>query len=192
MVLPARLSGLEIAVLTIVFNFGVNDLGNVGKYISKLNELVKGDWSKAGQIIVMSVNPVDEALEAENGYSVTNAQIEEFNQKMKDGLDSNIKFIDVYSQIKDDFTTVDGVHYDNATYQKIYDIIRGSEGSEAGVCDNSSSGNPNVDGYVFPFGVSSGTTTQEARVTDIVVWHCISNTRHDNGWRRFVSYLMDR
>lgn len=147
---------------TIVFNFGVNDLGNVDRYISKLNELVKGDWSKAGQIIVMSVNPVDESKTGSNGYSVTNAQIEEFNQKMQDGLDSTIKYIDVYSQIKDSLGTTDGVHYDNATYQKIYDIIRGSEGSEAGVCDNSSSGNPNVDGYVFPFGVSSGTTTQES------------------------------
>lgn len=34
----------------------------------------------------MSVNPVDEAKETENGYSVTNANIEGFNTVMKMAL----------------------------------------------------------------------------------------------------------
>lgn len=122
---------------TIVFNFGVNDLGNVDKYISKLNELAKGDWSKAKQIIVMSVNPVDEATASQNGYSVTNAQIEEFNKKMKSGLEGGIKFVDTYSQIKDQLGTTDGIHYDAETYQKLYDMIRGTGVNSDAVCGES-------------------------------------------------------
>lgn len=122
---------------TIVFNFGVNDLGNVDKYISKLNELAKGDWSKAKQIIVMSVNPVDEATAPQNGYSVTNAQIEEFNKKMKSGLEGGIKFVDTYSQIKDQLGTTDGIHYDAETYQKLYDMIRGTGVNSDAVCGES-------------------------------------------------------
>lgn len=124
---------------TIVFNFGVNDLGNVDKYISKLNELAKGDWSKAKQIIVMSVNPVDEATASQNGYSVTNAQIEEFNKKMKSGLEGGIKFVDTYSQIKDQLGTTDGIHYDNDTYQKLYDMIRGTGVDSDAVCGDGTS-----------------------------------------------------
>ena len=122
---------------TIVFNFGVNDLGNVDQYISKLNELAKGDWSKAKQIIVMSVNPVDEAKASQNGYSVTNTQIEEFNKKMKSGLEGGIKFVDTYSQIKDQLGTTDGIHYDNDTYQKLYDMIRGTGVNSDAVCGES-------------------------------------------------------
>lgn len=68
----------------------------------------------------MSVNPVDEAKETENGYSVTNANIEGFNTVMKNGFGEN--FIDVYSQIKDNFETVDGLHYNVETY-KIHEIV---------------------------------------------------------------------
>lgn len=123
---------------TIVFNFGVNDLGNVDKYIAKLNELANGDWSKAKQIIVMSVNPVDEAKASANGYSVTNAQIEEFNQKMRAGLEGSIKFVDTYSQIKDQLGTTDGIHYDNDTYKKLYDMIRGTGIDTSAVCGETS------------------------------------------------------
>lgn len=123
---------------TIVFNFGVNDLYNVDNYINKLNELAKGDWSKAKQIIVMSVNPVDEAVASQNGYSVTNAQIEEFNKKMKAGLEGGIKFVDTYSQIKDQLGTTDGIHYDSDTYQKLYDMIRGTGIDSSAICGDSS------------------------------------------------------
>lgn len=125
---------------TIVFNFGVNDLGNVDKYINKLNELASGDWKNA-EIIVMSVNPV---IDGKNGAS--NAGIEEFNSKMKSGLDSTITFIDTYSELKDSLTSADydsaGLHYTSEVYQKLYDIIRNgtSDGkSITGECLESSS-----------------------------------------------------
>ena len=120
---------------TIVFNLGVNDLGNVDKYVKKLNSLANGDWKKANKIIVMSVNPTDSSK-----YSggATNEAIKNFNSKMKSGLDGSIKYMDTYSQIKDSMKTSDGLHYDKATYKSLYNIIR--SGNSAGGSDSTGDG----------------------------------------------------
>lgn len=105
---------------TIVFNLGVNDISNADRYLSKLNELANGAW-KGKDIIFMSINPVDDA----KSRYVKNSDIESFNQKMKAGLDSKIKYVDTYSKIKDDLKTdSEGIHYDNDTYNQIYDTVR--------------------------------------------------------------------
>jgi len=103
----------------VVLAFGVNDLGNSASYLDKYLELKSNNPDM--NFYIMSVNPVDEAKEAENGYSVTNADIEKFNSTMQDAF-SEI-YIDVYSQIKSDFGTEDGLHYDSQTYIKIHDIV---------------------------------------------------------------------
>lgn len=114
---------------TIVFNLGVNDIGNANQYVNKLNELANGSW-KGKDIIFMSINPVDDA----KSRYVKNSDIESFNQKMKDGLDSRIKYIDTYSEIKKDLKTDgEGIHYDNETYNRIYDTIRNKNALNA--CD---------------------------------------------------------
>lgn len=120
---------------TIVFNLGVNDLGNVDKYVKKLNSLANGDWKKANKIIVMSVNLTDSSK-----YSggATNEAIKKFNSKMKSGLDGSIKYVDTYSQIKDSMKTSDGLHYDKATYKSLYNIIR--SGNSAGGSDSTGDG----------------------------------------------------
>lgn len=113
--LETKIEGKKFVVLA----FGVNDLSNSSSYLSKYEEL-KTKYEGV-TFYVMSVNPVDEAKEAENGYSVTNASIEEFNSVMQNAFGEN--YIDVYSQIKDNFETEDGLHYTATTYQKIHDIV---------------------------------------------------------------------
>lgn len=103
----------------IVLAFGVNDLGNAANYLTKYQELK--DTYPNVKIYIMSVNPVDEAKEAENGYTVTNESIENFNETMKNSFGEN--YIDVYAQIKDNFETEDGVHYTTETYKKIHEIV---------------------------------------------------------------------
>lgn len=103
----------------IVLAFGVNDLGNAANYLTKYQELK--DTYPNVNIYIMSVNPVDEAKEAENGYTVTNESIENFNETMKNSFGEN--YIDVYDQIKDNFETEDGVHYTTETYKKIHEIV---------------------------------------------------------------------
>lgn len=103
----------------IVLAFGVNDLGNAANYLTKYQELK--DTYHNVNIYIMSVNPVDESKEAENGYTVTNESIENFNETMKNSFGEN--YIDVYAQIKDNFETEDGVHYTTETYKKIHEIV---------------------------------------------------------------------
>ena len=122
---------------TIVFNFGVNDLDNIDKYINKLNELAQNDWEGAKSIIAMSVNPV---IDGKNNAS--NSAIEEFNQKMKSSLDPGIKFVDTYSQLKGKLTESDfdeeGLHYTEPIYQEIYNMIRGSVTGNTVSCEGES------------------------------------------------------
>ena len=111
---------------TIVVNIGVNGL-ECEKLASKLNELASGDW-KDYKVIYMSVNPVDEEKEAQNGYSTTNEQIKEFNTYMKQHLGTNITYLDTYSSLVNDISsrTSDGLHYATSTSNAIYNMARAS------------------------------------------------------------------
>lgn len=103
-------------------NMGVNDLA-VDNYISEYKSLATSDWKKH-KIVVVSVGPVDEAMEKKHGYSVKNSQIESFNSKLKKGISSmsNISYCDTYNNVSG-YKTTDGVHYTNDTYKKIYNYI---------------------------------------------------------------------
>lgn len=109
----------------LIIGLGVNDLmRSCELYISKLNELAE---ELDCQIYYMSVNPVDEDRESLNGYSVKNADIEKFNEKMKTELSSKIIYIDSYAYLKSHaYETVDGLHYNDKTYKLIYDFIKSS------------------------------------------------------------------
>ena len=104
---------------------GVNNLLNdINSYISKYNELANGSW-KNHKIVLVAVTPVNESIEAANGYSTKNSSIESFNSQLKSGVKaSNVKFCDAYSRIKNNFGTEDGLHYTADTYKNIYNIIK--------------------------------------------------------------------
>ena len=107
--------------LTVVFAFGVNDLGNVNSYISYYKSLQK-KYPKA-KFYYLSVNPVNESAAAANGYQVKNSQIKAFNKKLKSAFGG--KYLNSYSYLtKNGFSTADGVHYTAATYQKLYKFIK--------------------------------------------------------------------
>lgn len=110
------------STFNIIINMGVNGLlGDVDKYVSKYNELIIGDW-KNQNVVLVSVNPVDETKESQYGYTTKNSDIETFNDKIKDKVTgTNVLYCDVYGSIKDDFSTFDGLHYTSDTYQDIYD-----------------------------------------------------------------------
>ena len=107
--------------LTVVFAFGVNDLGNVNSYISYYKSLQK-KYPKA-KFYYLSVNPVNEGTAAAYGYQVKNSQIKTFNKKLKSAFGG--KYLNSYSYLtKNGFSTADGVHYTAATYQKLYKFIK--------------------------------------------------------------------
>lgn len=103
----------------IVFNFGVNDLENVHDYVDFYNNL-PDEFLTNNQIFIMSVNPVNETAESKHGYSVTNANIDEFNNILYKSLRKEICYLDTNSYLKNTgFGTQDGLHYDTKTYQKL-------------------------------------------------------------------------
>ncbi len=104
---------------------GVNFLlSDIDKYIPLYNSLASGQW-KNHKIILVSVTPVNEAIEAQKGYSTKNSSIETFNAKLKNGVRaSNVSYCDVYNQIKGNFQTGDGLHYYGETYKNIYNLMK--------------------------------------------------------------------
>ncbi|MBR3278771.1 MAG: hypothetical protein IKG01_07765 [Lachnospiraceae bacterium] len=107
---------------TIIFNLGVNDLYNASAYVEFYNNLPQ-DFVENNTLIIMTVNPVDEQREAECGYAIKNADIETFNDTMKNSLDKIcFKMIDSYTYVSMcKFGTTDGLHYTNQTYRLIFD-----------------------------------------------------------------------
>lgn len=109
---------------------GVNFLlSDIDKYIPKYNELAQGVWSNHNLILV-SVNPVDEAKEAQNGYSTKQSSIITFNNKLKNGTSSvsNIKYCDTFSKVINNLSTSDGLHYGSSTYNAIYSAMKSCGG----------------------------------------------------------------
>ena len=103
----------------IVILMGVNDLYQPKAYITYLNEKVN-EWTNLGaSVYFVSVNPCD------GSYSYLNSKITSFNNKLKDGLNSNITYLDSNSYLYSvGFSTTDGLHYDQATSKKIYNYIK--------------------------------------------------------------------
>ena len=108
----------------IFINLGVNDLGNQSKYMSQYNNIANSYVSS--KVIVVSVNPVDEGLESQHGYSVKNKSIEQFNRVLSYTANNNDKlyYCNTYNKIKSTFRATDGVHYTNDTYKSIYNEMK--------------------------------------------------------------------
>lgn len=106
--------------LKVVFAFGINDLGNASRYISSYKALMK-EFPKT-EFYFLSVNPVKEAEAIACGYEVHNADIKNFNSRLKSAFGS--RYLNTYSYLtKNGYSAMDGVHYTSNTYQKLYQYI---------------------------------------------------------------------
>lgn len=136
----------------VIYNFGVNDLGNINDYI----KFYKQNAGISKNIWYMSVNPVDESVAKQHGYSVTNASIKSFNEKYKSFAGN--RYIDTYNGIgESSFGTSDGVHYNSSTYQKIHNFCTSAVAGQAMASSASS-----VD--------STGGSTQTATTGGAIDW----------------------
>lgn len=104
----------------VVIMMGVNDCGyNASAYVDYLNDLSAKAEDKGANLYFVSVNPTS------GSYSNLNTSIDNFNATIKEGINSNIKYIDTNSVLKENgFNSGDGLHYDSSTYQTIYGIIK--------------------------------------------------------------------
>jgi len=115
-VVPANVKNAKIIIL-----MGVNDYGYYQrdqKYANYINSKAK-EWAKSGaKTYYVSVNPV---VDSKNKY-VKNSSIKTFNNSMKKLL-NGVTYIDTYNHIINNFNAPDGLHYDSATYKRIYNFI---------------------------------------------------------------------
>lgn len=99
----------------ILINLGVNDPGNLSKYLELVNAKAEEWVGKGAKVYYSSVNPV-----WENPY-VTEEQVKYFNTQMQSGLSANITWIDSHSYLDSiGYRLVDGLHYSSETYQNLY------------------------------------------------------------------------
>jgi len=103
----------------VVIGFGINDLTNIDRYINLYQDLMSTYPNVF--FYFMAVGPVEEAKASQNGYSVTNDQIQNFNNKLASAFKD--KYIDIYTELGSVYGTTDGVHYDGLTYQRIHGIV---------------------------------------------------------------------
>ena len=110
-----RIEGCVGSGSKILINLGVNDTGNLQKYLTLVNAKA-AEWTAMGATVYYaSVNPV-----WENPY-VTEEQVEYFNTEMQNGLSSDVHWIDSHSYLTSvGYRLVDGLHYSPETYQVIY------------------------------------------------------------------------
>lgn len=101
-----------------VILMGVNDLYHQNSYISAINQKA-AEWKKKGAVVYFaSVGPV------QNDPYTSNSEIESFNRALKNGLSSDVGYIDLYGELnKSGYQTVDGTHYTNALSKNIISFI---------------------------------------------------------------------
>lgn len=101
-----------------VILMGVNDLYHQNSYISAINQKA-AEWKKKGAVVYFaSVGPV------QNDTYTSNSEIESFNRALKNGLSSDVGYIDLYGELnKSGYQTVDGTHYTNAVSKNILSFI---------------------------------------------------------------------
>ena len=104
----------------IVINMGVNDLGNIERYLEFYNTL-PDDFVADNKVIIMTVNPVDEAVGKKFGIYTTNASINVFNERMKKGLRNDMYILDSNSYMtRSGFEAYDGLHYSENTSRALH------------------------------------------------------------------------
>ena len=106
----------------IIIGMGVNDLGNLDKYVKKINEMAN---NIPCQIVFITVNPVDETKTTAHGYNVTNEKIDAFNETMMNELSEKVRIIDTNSYLwQNGFDSPDGIHYSGETNRALYLYIK--------------------------------------------------------------------
>lgn len=98
----------------VICNLGINDLGNLNKYISAIPEL----QAYATELYWVAINPT-----IDSKTRVKCRSIENFNNTLKLYF-PYVTWIDTYTYLlTDGFNSADGLHYDSATYNKLYYYI---------------------------------------------------------------------
>ena len=96
----------------VILCFGINDVANIGRYISEYQYLV--DAYPDTRFWFMSVNPVNDAMASSCGYFINSDMVISFNNVLQQSFPE--QYLDVCSYLQENgYGTSDGVHYDVGT-----------------------------------------------------------------------------
>ena len=109
----------------VVILMGVNDCADLwvtDEYCEYLNGKAAA-WAKKGAATYyFSIPPIVEA--AYTPKDISNADIKAWNKAMKAGLSSQVKYVDIYSQMYTGIETYDGLHYKENSTVKYFNLIK--------------------------------------------------------------------
>lgn len=109
----------------VVITMGVNDYsspGLINMYVPYINEKAK-EWKEKGvNTYFCSIMPIDG----------DNTVIEQDNEKIKNGLSDDVKYIDTYSAMKSSIQYADTWHYKPETYKAWYNQIVSMTSEQSG------------------------------------------------------------
>ena len=98
-----------------VVSLGINDIEHVDAYIDILNKFAEQYPDKV--FVYVNLGPVNEELCA----GLTNVSLEEFNDKMLQGLSDRWQIVDQYTYLATEgFSTNDGLYYSHQDSAKIF------------------------------------------------------------------------
>ena len=148
---------------TVVVSLGVNDLYNCenGSYTRELNKFASEMKQKGTKVVVTTINPVSDATYRDNP-NLNNQKIDQCNKKLKQGLSSDVQFVDTNSCIKGSAKYTDGLHYKPETNQKVQQCIVNSVGNTPTGGGNTPKGANNFSGGTGGGGSTGGASPGEA------------------------------
>lgn len=113
----------------IIINLGTNDMenSNTASSYAKIYKSLSSKY-KDTNFIILSITQVEDSKNTE--YSnINNAEVIEFNKKLKEEVEkisnSHVMYCNIYDKLeKGGYSTFDGLHYDSDTYKRIYQYIK--------------------------------------------------------------------
>ena len=106
----------------VVITLGVNDVVDqfrIPQYAAAINAKAAEWRARGAQTFYVSITPVDDALD----HYEHNSDIVYWNNTIQPLLSQDVVYLDIYSAIIGNFSTVDGLHYTGPTYERIFDLI---------------------------------------------------------------------
>lgn len=109
----------------VVILMGVNDCADLwvtDEYCDYLNSKA-AEWAKKGAVTYyFSITPIVES--AYKPKDITNADIIAWNNAMKAGLSSKVKYVNIYPHMLSGITTYDGLHYKEYSTIRYFNLIK--------------------------------------------------------------------
>lgn len=127
--MPIAMQYMNAGNADLIILMGCNDMINpssANTYINYLNDYNSILTQNNNHVYFVSVNPVGHMNNMDTTYeNLSNAgTCEPFNNYIRNGLPSNMTYIDTYSELLNlGYATTDGCHFDTTTYQNIYNLI---------------------------------------------------------------------